>query len=327
MENSLNDPTRCRIHSRATKIGQRMWKRKALCSNGVPWRSRMRNRIRPSSASSITSLRRANETRAAFTTERSLAMESSSRTKPWSSTSMVFSGITSVVTVTRASLAPAHVGASGFSYPSWKGGFYAADAKPEEFLRAYSERLSTVELNNTFYRLPEEGQFERWAEQTPPGFRFAVTMTRRFTGRIEGLDTFVTSVRRLGDRLGPLRIKAPQMRDDGYLLLLFGSLDPDLQIALDFRHESWDDPAVQARLDERGAVRVGAVDRAASFRYLRFRDPPYDEAGLARLADEIRPLLESGIEVFGYFKHEDEPTAPRYAERLVALLAPATTEE
>ena len=64
----------------------------------------------------------------------------------------------------------------------------------------------------------------------------------------------------------------------------------------------------------------GALDGAASFRYLRFRDPPYDDAGLAALADEIRPLLAAGIEVFGYFKHEDEPTAPRYAERLVALL-------
>ena len=234
---------------------------------------------------------------------------------------MVFSGITSVVTVTKASLAPLHVGASGFSYPSWKGGFYPADAKPEEFLRAYSERLPTVELNNTFYRLPEEGQFERWAAQTPPGFRFAVTMSRRFTGRVEGLDTFVTSVRMLGDRLGPIRVKVPQARDDGYLLLLLGSLDPALRIALDFRHESWDDPEVQARIDEHGAVRAGSLEGAASFRYLRFRDPPYDDAGLAALADEIRPLLAAGIEVFGYFKHEDEPTAPAYARALLDLLA------
>ena len=73
---------RCRNHSRATKIGARMWKRNALCSNGVPWRSRMRKRMRPASPSSMTSLRRAKLTRAAFTTERSLAIESSSRTKP-----------------------------------------------------------------------------------------------------------------------------------------------------------------------------------------------------------------------------------------------------
>ena len=74
----------------------RMWKRKALCSNGVPCRSRMRKRIRPSSDSSISVLRRPNETRAELTTDRSLAMQSSSRTKPWSSTWMALSGVTSV---------------------------------------------------------------------------------------------------------------------------------------------------------------------------------------------------------------------------------------
>src|SRR5919199_2961987 len=85
MLNSLNDPTRCRNHSRATKIGARTWKRNELCSKGVPCLSRRRKRIRPASESSISSLRRAKLTRAALTTERSSAIESSSRTKPWSS--------------------------------------------------------------------------------------------------------------------------------------------------------------------------------------------------------------------------------------------------
>src|SRR6185437_1746732 len=100
MLNSLNEPTRCLIHSRATKIGQRMWKRKELCSKGVPWRSRIRKRISPSSDSSISSFFRANETRAPFTTERSLAITPSSLTKPWSRTRIVFSGITLVVAAT-----------------------------------------------------------------------------------------------------------------------------------------------------------------------------------------------------------------------------------
>ncbi|MGH3092899.1 MAG: DUF72 domain-containing protein, partial [Gaiellaceae bacterium] len=98
-----------------------------------------------------------------------------------------------------------------------------------------------MELNTTFYRLPAEEQFERWAEGTPPGFRFAVTMSRRVTsfGRVEGVDAFAQTVRRLGDRLGPVRVKVPQARDDGFLRLLLDSLDPDLQVALDFRHDSW----------------------------------------------------------------------------------------
>jgi uncharacterized protein YecE (DUF72 family) len=220
----------------------------------------------------------------------------------------------------RATLARAYVGASGFSYASWRPGFYPADARPDQFLRRYAERLPTVELNNTFYRLPSEEQFERWAAETPPDFRFAVTMSRRFTGRVEGLDTFVTSVRSLGERLGPIRVKVPQARDDGFLLLFLGSLEPGLRVALDFRHDSWDDPAITEQLDEAGVVRVNALDAAAPFRYLRFRDPPYDDDALAAIAGGIRPLLAQGIEVYGYFRHEDEPTAPAYAERLLGLL-------
>jgi uncharacterized protein YecE (DUF72 family) len=226
------------------------------------------------------------------------------------------------MTATGRTLARAYVGASGFSYPSWRPGFYPEGTRPDEFLRRYSERLPTVELNNTFYRLPSEEQFERWAAETPPGFRFAVTMSRQVTGRgrVERLDTFVQGARALGERLGPIRVKVPQARDDGFLLLLLGSLEPGLQVALDFRHDSWDHPDITARLDEAGVVRANALEAAAPFRYLRFRDPPYDDPGLEAIAGDIRPLLEQGVEVYGYFRHEDEPTAPAYAERLLGLL-------
>lgn len=215
-----------------------------------------------------------------------------------------------------------YVGTSGFSYASWRGGFYPAEAKPADFLRSYAERLPTVELNASFYHLPSEDRFERWAAAVPDGFRFGVTMSRRVTGRgrVEGLDAFETSVRALGEKLGPIRVKVPQARDDGFLILLLGSLDPELRYALDFRHESWDDPAVVERLDDHGVARVNALDGAASFRYLRFREPPYSEDDLAGLAAEIRPLAERGLEVYGYFRHEDEPTAPMYALRLLELL-------
>jgi uncharacterized protein YecE (DUF72 family) len=215
-----------------------------------------------------------------------------------------------------------YTGASGFSYQSWRGGFYPADAKPETFLRHYAERVNAVELNNTFYRVPEEDQFDRWAAQVPEGFRFAVTMSRRLTsfGRVEGVDEFCRMAKRLGDRLGPLRIKIPQARDDGFLRLLLDSLDPDVPAALDFRHESWDDPDVTARLDERGVARAGAWDGGAAFRYLRLREPPYDERALAALAAKIRPLAAAGVDVYAFFRHEDEPTAPLYAERLRELV-------
>jgi uncharacterized protein YecE (DUF72 family) len=214
-----------------------------------------------------------------------------------------------------------YAGSSGFSYPSWRGGFYPSDSRPEDFLRRYAERLPSVELNTTFYRLPAEDQFERWAAQTPAAFSFAITMSRRVTarGRVEGLDAFEQTVRRLGERLGPIRIKVPQARDDGFLRLLLDSLDPGLRAALDFRHDSWAVPAVKERLDEHAVACVNADEGEASFRYLRLREPPYDESGLAEIAGRIRPLLAAGIDVYCYFRHEDEPTAPAYAERLLAL--------
>src|SRR5215216_506731 len=173
MLNSLNEPTRCRNHSRAMKIGQRTWNRNALCSKGVPCLSRIRKRMRPASESSISCLWRAKLTRAPLTTERSEAIASSRRTKPWSRTGMDPWAMTSGVTDISASVTGLYVGTSGWSYPSWKPGFYPPEAKPAEFLAYYAERLPSVELNTTGYRLPAELQFERWAAATPPGFRFA----------------------------------------------------------------------------------------------------------------------------------------------------------
>ena len=215
-----------------------------------------------------------------------------------------------------------YTGASGFSYPSWKGGFYPDDARPEDFLRLYAERVNTVELNNTFYRVPPEDQFDRWAAQVPDGFRFAVTASRRLTsfGRVEGVDEFCRMARRMGDRLGPLRFKVPQARDDGFLRLLLDAIDPDVPVALDFRHDSWDAPEITARLDERGVARAGAWEGAAAFRYLRLREPPYDEEALALVAAQIRTQVAAGADVYAFFRHEDEPTAPLYAERLRALV-------
>jgi uncharacterized protein YecE (DUF72 family) len=215
-----------------------------------------------------------------------------------------------------------YVGTSGFSFPSWKGGFYPLDAKPADFLRLYSERLPTVELNNTFYRLPAEGTFRRWAETAPDGFRFAVKMTQSIThwGRLDDVGTFCERASLLGDRLGPILVRVPdnRPRDDGFIGLLLGSVDPALRLAFDLRDPSWD--GVERLLAESGAVRVNDLDVEAPFRYLRFREPPYDEGSLDSLARRIAPLAAAGIDLYGYFKHEEEPTAPRYAERLQELL-------
>ena len=215
-------------------------------------------------------------------------------------------------------MAGLYVGSSGFSYASWKPEFYPAGAKAGDFLRLYAERLPTVELNATFYRLPSEEQLAKWGAQTPPAFRFGVKMTRTIThlGRLEQLSTFCERVHALGDRIGPILVQLPptRPRDDGLLRLFLDSLDPSLRYAFEFRHESW------AGVDLEGHALVGSLEGEAPFRYLRLRQPPYDEGALRDIAARLGPVLAAGVEVFAYFKHEDEPSAPRYAERLLELL-------
>jgi uncharacterized protein YecE (DUF72 family) len=219
------------------------------------------------------------------------------------------------VTATPASVSGLYVGTSGWSYPTWRPGFYPAGTKPEDFLRHYAERFPTVELNTTGYRLPREELFERWAEQTPPAFRFAPKLNAH---RRSDLGTFAERVGLLGERLGPIRAVVAAARDEGLLTLLLGSLDPSVPVALDFRHESWD--GIEAQLPP-NAVRVNGLEADAPFRYVRLREPPYDDAALGACAERLAPLLDDGVHVYCYFKHEDEPTAPSYAQRLMELLA------
>ena len=211
-------------------------------------------------------------------------------------------------------------GASGFSFASWRPGFYPAGTRSEDFLRFYAGVLSTVEVNSSFYRLPAEGTFERWAATVPDGFRFAVKAPRTISifGRVDFAADFCARIRALGDRLGPVLVRFDERRerDDDFVRALLAAFDDDLWLALDPRHPSWD--GIETLLDER-AVRVNQLEAAAPFRYLRFREPPYDDAALLGWWERLRPLLDDGVAVHCYFRHEDEPTAPAYAARLLEL--------
>ena len=195
------------------------------------------------------------------------------------------------------------IGTSGWSYPSWRPGFYPEGTRPEDFLRLYAQRFDTVELNTTGYRLPAEDQFRRWAETVPDGFRFAVKMP---VFRLDRVATFVERVSVLGDRLGPIRAVLESPRDEGLLQFLLGSIDPSLELAFDFRHPSWDDVGGVVRVDDRAAE---------PFRYIRLREPPYTDDDLREAARGLRPPA------YVYLRHEDEPTAPAYADRLRELVA------
>ena len=201
----------------------------------------------------------------------------------------------------------ARVGTSGWSYPSWRPGFYPPGLDPSEFLRFYAERFTTVELNTTGYRLPSEEQFARWAEQAPDGFEFAPKLPG---DRLRGLDVFEQRVRALGDRLGPVRVSLTSARDEGKLELLLGSLDPALRLAFDLGHPSWD--GIEARLAEAGAVRVNDTGHGAPFRYLRRREAPDDP-----FVATVRGLR---VPTYVYFRHDSEPDAPAFAAALLSRL-------
>jgi uncharacterized protein YecE (DUF72 family) len=165
--------------------------------------------------------------------------------------------------------------------------------------------------------------FETWARTVPDGFRFSVKAPRAVSvfGRVDFVADLNARVRSLGDRLGPLlvRFADAKTRDDDFLARLLDAVDDDLDVALDLRDPSWD--GIEPDLARWGAVRVNQIDAPhAAFRYLRLREPPYDDAALAAWADRIRGLLADGLDVYCYFRHEDEPTAPAYATRLRELV-------
>jgi uncharacterized protein YecE (DUF72 family) len=220
--------------------------------------------------------------------------------------------MTSSITAMSASVPTLYVGTSGWAYPSWKPGFYPAGTASGDFLRFYAERFPTVELNTTGYRLPAEEQFDRWAAQTPPDFMFAPKLPGQ---RPQLAAEFSARVRRLGERLGPVRVSIKSPRDEGLLELLLGSLDPSLRLAFDLEDPSWN--GVEPRLAAAGAVRVNDLETDAPFRYARLREPPYSDDDLRGWAERLRRL---DVPTFVYLRHEDEPTAPRYAERLLELI-------
>ena len=194
------------------------------------------------------------------------------------------------------------VGTSGWSYPSWRPGFYPADAQPADFLSYYASRFDTVELNSTGYRLPSADQFRRWAEAVPDEFEFSVKFGLT---RLDRVTTFLERVLALGDRLGPVRIVYEGPFDGGTLSFVQGSTPDEVKLAWDFRHESWGD------VD--GIVRVNDPN-AEPFRYLRLREPPYSDDELREVAASLRDPA------YVFVRHEDEPTAPPVAARLRELL-------
>ena len=221
-------------------------------------------------------------------------------------------------------------GTSGFSYAEWKGSFYPEDLPAAKMLSFYGQHLNSVEINNTFYRLPKKSVLDKWRADVPENFRFVLKASQRITHRKrlkeadEPLEYLVrTATEALGSSLGPILFQLPPyFRKNVDRLKDFLSIVPDsIQAAFEFRHESWFADDTYAALEEGGAALVTAdtgegeapVVPTAPWGYARLRRPGYSEEELAEWVRTFQSQPWS--DAFVYFKHEDEATGPALARR------------
>jgi uncharacterized protein YecE (DUF72 family) len=227
-------------------------------------------------------------------------------------------------------------GASGYSFKEWKGTFYPDKIKAEEMLAYYSARLPTVEINNTFYRMPKTAMLEGWADTVPEGFRFAIKASRRIThiARIktetaaEPLAFLYRNLAALGGKRGPVLFQLPpNLKKDLPRLVAFLELLPEGHGAtFEFRNETWFGDDVYAALKAAGAALCLSerednapppLVETAPWGYVRLRLETYADEDLRRWARTL--AATSWREIHAYFMHE--PTAPAYAEALMRFWA------
>jgi uncharacterized protein YecE (DUF72 family) len=229
-------------------------------------------------------------------------------------------------------------GASGYSFKEWKGTFYPEKMKAEEMLPFYSERLPTVEINNTFYRMPRVSMLEEWVKCTPDGFRFSIKASRRNThlARLkpesvgDSVDFLYRALAALGPKRGPVLFQLPPLvkkdlaRLEGFLAML----PQGHGAAFEFRNDSWFSDDVYDLLKKAGAALCLSerednapppLVETTSWGYVRLRLEEYSDADLGQWAKRLGST--GWKETFVYFMHE--PTAPAYAATLMRLAAGA----
>lgn len=231
------------------------------------------------------------------------------------------------------------VGTSGYNYPAWKGSFYPADLPAAKMLPYYAARFPTVEINATFYRMPTPKTVANWASQVPPTFRFTLKAPKRITHdkRLkdvgETVAAFCAAAGELGPQLAALLFQLPPnfKKNLDVFDRFLETLPPRVCAAFEFRHESWWDDEVYARLRARNFALCIADSEArstplvmtADFAYFRLRDEGYQDADVARWTTVARDLDTGMKDVFVYFKHEEEGKGAAFGQRMMALLAGA----
>jgi uncharacterized protein YecE (DUF72 family) len=226
------------------------------------------------------------------------------------------------------------VGTSGYSYKEWKGLFYPEKLPASAMLSYYGQRLGTVEINNTFYRMPTPALLSRWSTEVPDRFLFVLKASRRITHErqlrdaAEPLDRFFRAAAVLESKLGPALFQLPPhaKKDLARLQAFLALIPPGRRVAMEFRHPSWFDEEVFAALRERGAALCLAdtdeqpappLVATAGWGYLRLRREDYGDDQLRAWGERIRE--QPWDQAFLFFKHEGEGKGPQLAMRFAEL--------
>ncbi|WP_026842456.1 DUF72 domain-containing protein [Citrifermentans bremense] len=227
-----------------------------------------------------------------------------------------------------------YVGTSGYSYQAWKGIFYPADLPDRQMLHYYGGVFLSVEINNTFHRMPTSALLQSWSQEVPAGFKFALKAPQRITHfqRLKGVDDPVSYLfdvaGGLGERLGPVLFQLPpSLKKDLPLLRDFlALLPPAARASIQFRHRSWMDDEVFELLRRNDAalciadleddVETPAV-ATATWGYLRLRRQDYGEAELKRWVDLV--ARQNWRDAFVFFKHEESAQGPLLARNFLEV--------
>ena len=227
-------------------------------------------------------------------------------------------------------------GTSGFSFSEWKGPFYPEKLPAKDMLSFYAGRFSTVEINNTFYRMPSPALFEPWIAQVPDDFRFAIKAPQRLTHikRLKECEEPLTILFRviatLGTKLGPVLFQLPPnfRKDLARLEAFFAAMPPGrpARLAFEFRHGSWFDDETMAVLRAHGAALcladtgeepIAPLAATADFGYLRLRREEFSDEDLSQWVLKIH--AQPWSEAFVFLKHEEEGRGPKLAARLMEI--------
>jgi uncharacterized protein YecE (DUF72 family) len=234
------------------------------------------------------------------------------------------------------------IGTSGWHYNHWRGIFYPENLPTKDWLNYYSRQFTTVEINNSFYRLPQETTFSNWRESVSLDFSFSVKTSRfithikRLKDSQEPMNTFILRASHLKNKLGPILYQLPSNfhRDDARLESFFEILDHKHQHVVEFRHVSWMDEEIYGLLRKYNVAFcifdmpgfTSPLTITADFAYLRFHGRSnlysslYSDNELADWANKIRSFSSNLNQVFVYFNNDSAGFAVENALKLRKLL-------